>query len=89
MKGDSLMRISVDSGLHPQYIADFNYNGGTFELTHEGDALIWESQWPPVRIPNISPSWERFKPDEPILRSLRRDSSESVNVGAIYSRTRR
>jgi hypothetical protein len=40
MRGDALVRISVDSGPHPQYIADFNYNGGTFELTHEGDALI-------------------------------------------------
>jgi hypothetical protein len=32
-------RISVASGLHPQWITDFNYSGGTFKLTREGDAL--------------------------------------------------
>jgi hypothetical protein len=59
-EGNTLVRISVASGLHPQPIADFNYSGGTFELAHEGDALIRESQWPLARIPNSSPSRERF-----------------------------
>jgi hypothetical protein len=34
----------------------------------------WGSLWPPAYIPNSSPSRERFKPDEPVLRLLRRDS---------------
>jgi hypothetical protein len=42
----------VVSDLHPQHITDFNYSGGTFELAHEGDALIQESLWPLARIPN-------------------------------------
>jgi hypothetical protein len=66
-EGDTLLRISVASDLHPQHIMDFNYDKGTFELAHEGDALIRESLWPPSRIPRSSPSWERFKFDEPIL----------------------
>jgi hypothetical protein len=33
-----LARIFVASGLHLQHITDFDYNGGTFELAHEGDA---------------------------------------------------
>jgi hypothetical protein len=61
------MRIYVASDLHPQQIVEVNYSGGTFELAHEGGALIWESLWPPACIPNSSPSQERFKPDEPIL----------------------
>jgi hypothetical protein len=37
------------------------------------------SLWPPARIPNSSPSWERFKPDEPVLQLLRKDSPEKHN----------
>jgi hypothetical protein len=69
-EGDALARISVASGLHPQRIKDFNYGRGAFALAHKGDALIQESQWSPARISNNGSSWDRFKPDEPILRSL-------------------
>jgi hypothetical protein len=66
-EGDALVRVSTAFGLYPQPNVDFNYGGGAFKLAHEGDAMIWESRWPPARIPNNSPSRERFKPDEPIL----------------------
>jgi hypothetical protein len=79
-EGDALVRVSTAFGLYPQPNVDFNYGGGAFKLAHEADAMIWESRWPLARIPNSSPSRETFKPDEPILRSLQRDSPESVTL---------
>jgi hypothetical protein len=66
-EGDAPARIVVAFNLHPQHIVDSHYSGGTFELAHRGGALIQGSQWPPTRIPNSSPSRERFKLDELIL----------------------
>jgi hypothetical protein len=51
--GDALVKVSTASGLCPQPTMDFNYNGCSFKLAHEGDAMVRESRWPPAHIATV------------------------------------
>jgi hypothetical protein len=51
------------------YITDFNHSGGSSELAHDGDSLIWESVWPLDCIPNTHATQRGYGPSRLQARS--------------------
>jgi hypothetical protein len=70
-----------------RYITYFNYSGGSLELANEGDALIWESLWPPTHISNNSSEREREREREEVIMVLTNGTTWRWSCGDAYTTT--